>query len=412
MRAKNNRWEAAIQYSTRGWYVLPVYSEVAAHACPELRASRKAPTHPAWVKDATINPARMQKLWNDWPDANGAIATGTASDIFVIDVDPRNGGVKTLKTLESVHGSLRDTTTAKTGGDGRHFIFRHPGFRVQKNALGQGIDVLSDGQYIIVSPSLHVSGRVYSWLAGHDPDQKPPQPLPVTYHGLLRRPDVTRVAGLAGPNTSGTVTEGRRNTTLTSRGGKLLRSGISEAAIRAALVTENASFQPPLDHAEVERIVVSLLRYSAAPGAGIDDPSLEFVERVLAADFAGGDHLMFVSGTFWRYNGRHWCGTSDKFIQQCVVNAIRAGGAPKGYRPNSFSNDIVSLLKARTLREDDPLRFLIAPLPVINCRNGELWLADTANATLTPHSAPSVLHHCLDINYDPSATCQSTTERY
>jgi P4 family phage/plasmid primase-like protien len=408
MHAKNSRLGAARRYASYGWWVLAVHS-VRPDGCtcanPFCDRPGKHPLTSHGVKDATTDPAIFEKWWANWPDANVAIAAGPDSNILVIDVDLRNGGVETLKALERKYGSLRGTTTAITGGGGRHFIFAHPGFPVRKSGLGKGIDVLSVGQYIVAAPSNHPSGRVYSWLKGHDPDQKPPQRLPSVYNNLLRVPEVTRVAGATAPGPIGAVTAGHRNTRLTSFGGKLRRSGFSEAAIRAALVAENATLQPPLDQAEVERIVASLLRYAAASGDGIDDPSFEFVERVLAADFAGGDHLMFVSSTFWRYSGRHWYRTPDEAIQHCVLNAIRTGGVPKGYRPNALSREVVSLLKARTIREDDPLRFQAAPLSVINLRNGELWFDAKGNVSLEPHSPASGLRHCLEVDYDPAATC-------
>ena len=42
---------------------------------------------------------------------------------------------------------------------------------------------------------------------------------------------------------------------------------------------------------------------------------------------------------------------------------------------------------------------------MINCANGELWIADDGTAELRPHSATSYLRHCLDISYDPAAEC-------
>ena len=322
-----------------------------------------------------------------------------------MDVDPRNGGVKTLKRLEAKFGSLRDTTTAVTGGGGRHFIFSCLGFAVRKRALGPGIDVLSDGNYIVVPPSNHVSGRVYSWAAGRNPAQKPPQQLPAGYHRLLRVTSVTRVTMANDSAHAGAKTDTHRNVTLTSVGGKLRRAGLTEETIRAALMEENRKFHPPLDRAEVEKIVASLLRYPAAPDNANDDPSFEFMERVLAADFAGGAHLMFLSGTFWRFKSSHWSQTADEAIQQNVLSAIRLGGVPKGYRPHAFSRDVLSLLKARTLRDDDPLRFQATPLPIINCRNGEVWLDAKGNPALKPHSPSSGLRCCLEVDYDPSAQC-------
>ena len=192
MKGKNRRLAAALWYARRHrWFVLPVHSVREGRCtCDVVNCSRpgKHPCTPHGVHDASRDPETIRRWWTEWPEANIGIATGAKSDILVIDVDPRNGGVKTLKALEATHGSLRDTTTAKTGGGGRHFIFAYPGFQVRKNALGSGIDVLSEGQYIIVPPSTHISGGFYSWLVGRNPGQKPPQPLPAAYHSIHRYP--------------------------------------------------------------------------------------------------------------------------------------------------------------------------------------------------------------------------------
>lgn len=128
------------------------------------------------------------------------------------------------------------------------------------------------------------------------------------------------------------------------------------------------------------------------------------MQRILTADFADGAHLMYVNGTFWRY-GRYWSQTSDEAIQQSAIEVIRMGGGPKGLRPNAASREAVALLKAQMLREDDPLRFEAQPLPVINCRNGELWFDDKGEVRLKPHSPASGLRHCLEVDYDQAATC-------
>jgi len=410
MVAKSPWLGAALRYARRGLYVVPFHSAIGGLCtCGNTNCTRpgKHPRTPHGVKDATRDPAVIRRWWSEWFDANIGIAVGVKSGIIVIDVDPRNGGVNSFKAAESAHGSLRDTTTSRTGGGGRHFIFQHPGFAVRKNALGPGIDILSDGQCVIVPPSVHSSGRIYSWRPGYDLEAKPPKRLPQPYRELLRLP--IKVDRISEPNESvgsaNVVTAGRRNATLVRIGGRLRRSDLSEAAIRAALQIENQSFQPPLEEAEVERIVKTLFRYPDSPDATADDPSLELCERVLVADFAGGDHLIYLSGTFWRFNSRYWAPTSDEAIQQCVLNAIQAGGIPKGYRPNALSKEVVSLLKPRVLRDDDPLRFQASPLPVINCRNGEVWLDNHGSPTLKPHVPASGLRSCLEVDYDPSATC-------
>lgn len=58
------------------------------------------------------------------------------------------------------------------------------------------------------------------------------------------------------------IPEGRRNARLTSLGGTLARRGMTEAAVRAALLAENTErCQPPLSVAEVEVIARSVMRY-------------------------------------------------------------------------------------------------------------------------------------------------------
>ena len=53
----------------------------------------------------------------------------------------------------------------------------------------------------------------------------------------------------------------------------------------------------------------------------------------------------------------------------------------------------------------DLLRFEGDPAPVINCKNGELWIAKDGSVELRPHDEKSYLRHCLEVAYDPAAKC-------
>lgn len=55
--------------------------------------------------------------------ANVGIATGPASSLVVLDIDPRHGGDDSLADLQSEHGALPLTVTALTGGGGQHHYF-------------------------------------------------------------------------------------------------------------------------------------------------------------------------------------------------------------------------------------------------------------------------------------------------
>lgn len=149
MNAENLMLRAALAYAGMGFAVFPC-------------ASRgKAPLTVHGVKEAAKDPAVIRALWRAHPDANVAIATGAISGIVVLDIDPRHGGDDTLAALEAQYGKLPDTPTVLTGGGGIHFYFRHPGGVAPNSAsrVGQGIDVRSDGGYVIAPRSVHESGN-------------------------------------------------------------------------------------------------------------------------------------------------------------------------------------------------------------------------------------------------------------
>jgi hypothetical protein len=67
------------------------------------------------VKDATTDRGQIKSWWGASPNANIGIATGSESGILVLDIDPRNGGARSLKRLKKELEPLPDTITAMTG---------------------------------------------------------------------------------------------------------------------------------------------------------------------------------------------------------------------------------------------------------------------------------------------------------
>jgi hypothetical protein len=175
--------EAALAYAARGWPVFPLH-DVTAGKCSCGRdcghSAGKHPRTPHGVKDATTDPAQIRAWWDRWPRANIGLATGAASGVAAIDIDPRNGGDFTVEDLEAEHGKFPPTAESLTGGGGRHLLYQHPGaaLRCGADALGPGVDLKADGGYIVAPPSLHASGRYYEWEASSHPDDCPLAPLP------------------------------------------------------------------------------------------------------------------------------------------------------------------------------------------------------------------------------------------
>jgi hypothetical protein len=116
--------------------------------------------HPAiinGVKGATTD-SSVIKNWN-WEGKNVGIAPdGT---FFVLDVDGESGAAS-LQRLVDEHGPLPKTPQVKTAR-GYHFYFKLPEGVIIKNKVGfaDGLDIRSQGGYVIAPGSKHRSGAVY-----------------------------------------------------------------------------------------------------------------------------------------------------------------------------------------------------------------------------------------------------------
>lgn len=177
--------DSALGYGRRGWPVFPLLPRAkqpfpARSACPHL-------PHRHGFKDATLDPDTIQAWWTDHPDANIGIATGRASGLLVVDVDPRSGGDVTLSELIAEKGEWPDTPTVRTGGHGQHFLFRLPA-KIRGARLGPGIDLKREGGYIVGAGSVHPSGGLYRWETGFSPAELPLAEPPAWLTALLARP--------------------------------------------------------------------------------------------------------------------------------------------------------------------------------------------------------------------------------
>jgi hypothetical protein len=122
----SKKLSAALRYARRGWRVIPIYGfRDGQCACGAMHCDNagKHPRTPHGVKDATTDERRIREWWTEWPNANIAIATGPASGLLVVDVDPRNGGEESLKKL-FCGSPLPSTPTVNTGGGGMHLYFK------------------------------------------------------------------------------------------------------------------------------------------------------------------------------------------------------------------------------------------------------------------------------------------------
>ncbi len=126
------------------------------------------------LDDASGDPAQIQTWWRQWPTANLGLRVGKEAGVIVLDIDPRNGGDTLLANWEATYGPLPPTLSVRTGGGGWHHYFRwEPGLRNGSNSRRHGIDVKTDGGYVVAPPSLHASGRRYAWATNQEPAPAP-----------------------------------------------------------------------------------------------------------------------------------------------------------------------------------------------------------------------------------------------
>lgn len=109
-------------------------------------------------KDASTDIEDVKKLWAGRECLNVGIATGKISGISVIDVD----NDEALETLKEKLGGIPETLCVKTGR-GYHFYFQYVKGMKSKNGLLPGIDIKSDGGYVIGAKSNHANGKTYEF---------------------------------------------------------------------------------------------------------------------------------------------------------------------------------------------------------------------------------------------------------
>jgi putative DNA primase/helicase len=404
--------DAAQRYAALGIPVLPMYSVTNGNCdcgkadCPH---SGKHPRVMGGWKKATTDRDQIDRWWHKHPNANIGLLMGSDANIVCLDVDKKHGGLKTLKRLKRELGPLPFTPKVRSGGGGLHYFFRYPDRPVRRDTrgsiFGPGVDLLAEKSLVIAPSSAHISGQLYKWFKGRRLDSIERAPLPQAW---LDRIDQRPAVELA-PNSSTApmIPEGERNAEMTSLAGTMHRRNMGDEAIVAALdVVNQQRCNPPLELLEIKAIVASVTRYAPGPLQDGEDSAEQVMHVMLARHFAGGEHLMFgIDGQFWSYDGRKWAPITQDWLKRCIYETVKSCPRRPGQNADSLIRQTASLVRTKLAINDDRLRFTAEPLPVINCRNGELWILEDGRVELREHRPSSYLRHSLELEYNPKARC-------
>ena len=208
-----------------------------------LQPRGKAPVF-KWA-EASTDPVQIEKWWNTNPEYNIGILTGEASGIVVLDFDTEEAW-----QLCKAKG-LPDAPTVKTGKGYHLYCKFQVGLKTRSRMLGiAGFDIRSDGGLIVVPPSMHENGTIYTWVEGSAIGEKELGILPEWLFGNVK---VLSVAELVEG-----VSEGNRHDALVRIVGSWLHNGMSYDEIVSAALEWNTKNEPPEEEKQVLSTIASL----------------------------------------------------------------------------------------------------------------------------------------------------------
>lgn len=152
------------RYQERGWTLTQLHGVDGTGRCTCGREDRehrkqagKHPTQLAWQSHGMSRWEDVEQAWRAFPGGNVGVVTGRPSGVWVLDIDPDNGGDLALSALEAAHGPLPPTYTVRTGSGGRHLYWLMPedgsDITNARGALPPGIDVRGTGGQVVAPPS-------------------------------------------------------------------------------------------------------------------------------------------------------------------------------------------------------------------------------------------------------------------
>lgn len=251
--------------------IFPVHfavSGVCSCGKPGCLAKGKHPATPMGVRDATSDIKQVIKWWVDNPDWNIGLH---CNKYTVLDVDGEEGKEE-LRRLVKLHRdvpSFSNGPRATTGGGGYHFYFKSSEVG-NKVKFAPGLDIRSEGGYVIAPPSLHASGKRYKWDIGLEVGLV--QEMPAWLLKLAKgEPNKFKSYSVPGSDKEKprvdisslpAIDDGCRNGELCKIAGRFFWEGNTMPEVVELLDKVNRlKCLPPVSRNEIERIVSNVSRY-------------------------------------------------------------------------------------------------------------------------------------------------------
>lgn len=422
-----------LDYVARGWRVFPCHTiERGRCSCAQgvnCSSPGKHPRTANGVKDATDNADVIATWMHRFPESNWAVACGRVSGIVVLDIDPRKDGFTSIDELETnrAEGPLPATLTSLTGGAGRHLFYIYPEAEQLGNRTNwlPGVDVKSEGGYVILPEATHISGGVYSWSNwGH-----PIAPMPSDILQALRGSGLGASTGelptsdeiLRG------VPEGSRDDTLFRWACRLRRQMGDDAKDAVYLLCMNAaaSCDPPFPEVQVRKCVESAWRQDHS------DDQIDWLQAQTGGEAHNltdlgnsrryvdhfGDRVRHVPGWGWvSWSDTRWIPGADAYAMQLAfevpniimdeARAIEDQDVQRRYFNWSRQSEAAARLNAMVTLSSahPPLRSAVEDFDaadhMLNCRNG---IVDLRTGEMRLLDQSDLVTKNTGVIYDPDA---------
>jgi len=135
------------------------------------------------------------------------------------------------------------------------------------------------------------------------------------------------------------------------------------------------------------------------------DLALFLAREVLRICFQGGVLLVRCpDGSYWKNVGSHWVETTGDMIAGLIQKVATVTPLPV---PNldAVIGQAGRHLDRHLATDTDVMGLADDPAPIVNCANGEVWIAEDGNVDLRPHRPESRMTYCLPVEYSPEAKC-------
>lgn len=396
--------EAAKKYIRRGLKVIPIV------------ANSKRPATLDGCKSASGDNAVINGWFLNNTSSNIAIATGIASGVWVLDIDIKNDidGEASLNELIEKYGALPETLTSITQSGGKHFYFKCPaGINIKNRvAIAPGIDVRGDGGFCIASPSV-IDKKYYYWVNEHaEIADSPDWLIHFVTASKLRKKAMTQQGEVVAA-----IPAGSRNDQMFQLIMRLLHSGTTKDSVTTmALMSNETMCNPPLEEAEVNKIVESAFKnYSNQVHFHTTD-----IGNARRMAKMHRHHIRFVvdADTWLHWNGNAWEKVDRTYILQLgkqTVDAMHieadqmvAGALKDKLKSNAYatekSREFNSMVKLFESEEGIPVSInqLDAGELVLPVKNG---MIDLKTGELLPANKDLLITRFTDIEFDATAGC-------